>query len=246
MLVWSYAVLLWATLLEGHKIPQYLSCKAKSPAPLPTSNTSIICPRYNSTYRGSKMCKEDRYTIIRHIRGQTPMSTYKHFKALQDRHNIKILLAGDSLSTQMTASFHCSMEAEGSEPYHDGYKLHIARYLSKIPHPYRLKDIQINSWHGIKGFDNDTWFNVAIEENYTHLVLNTGAWYTPTNFQVRSGNVWRSMVHNDEALAVFKAVFAPGGRLLTLLKELHDKHNVTIIWRDIAPAGSCTEKNTTM
>ena len=240
MLLESFTVLLWLRAVSSASTPPYLSCAAPIPVQLPTWNNSIMCPQFTAAYTEGHTCKKHRYTIVRDL-NRSHNSLYIDFKALQSRHHIKVLLVGDSLANQMISSYYCSLESEGGmHTGYPGYELHVARYLSKIPYPFRLKNNSNNMEYGLDGLDNDDWFASTITKNYTHLVLNTGAWYNPTNFQVHTTEGWRNTNSTEEALDVFKAVFAPKGRLLTLLRELHHKHKVTILWRDNAPGGACT------
>ena len=232
--------LLRATCLADIPVPPYLTCSVADPVELPTWSASTLCPKFYAKYKATKTCKKHRYTIVRDL-NRSHNSLYIDFKALQSRHHIKVLLVGDSLANQMISSYYCSLESEGGmHTGYPGYELHVARYLSKIPYPFRLKNNSNNMEYGLDGLDNDDWFASTITKNYTHLVLNTGAWYNPTNFQVHTTEGWRNTNSTEEALDVFKAVFAPKGRLLTLLRELHHKHKVTILWRDTLPGGICS------
>ena len=66
-------------------------------------------------------------------------------------------------------------------------------------------------------------------------------WWNPDYFIYLKNN---SLVHNtDEMLDVYRDYFHRDSLLLTRLSDLIHNYNVTVLWRDTSPAGSCTAIN---
>lgn len=240
------AIVLGLTLSEPLP-PAYLHCGTKPPATeLVTSSTVMLCPKLNSP---KFVCDIKRYTISPDV-SQPRGHPYSEFVSFLNARSKKILLFGDSITYQMHLAFVCSLENDmtrqglGARSYIDEPAVaHVrTRYLSEMNHPFRL----LSNANGVVMHPMepsvDDMIRLVLENNYTHLVLNTGPWYIYKNFQENVSGNWRTLSESEEALPVFRSVFAQGSPLLMTLRELHHKHKVTILWRDNAPAGDCKKE----
>lgn len=71
-----------------------------------------------------------------------------------------------------------------------------------------------------------------------YFVINTGVWWNPNNFRYLHNN---SIIHDvNVMLDIYREYFRIDGIFLTKLHDLITNHNVTVLWRDTVPAGSCT------
>lgn len=92
------------------------------------------------------------------------------------------------------------------------------------------------------------WYDrVRNDSKIKYLVLNTGMSWSPFNFIHFKVN--HSILHNiidqqpvlsiDELLELYQLYFHLDGPFLTILNDLIKNYNITILWRDTTPAGSC-------
>ena len=86
-------------------------------------------------------------------------------------------------------------------------------------------------------YQNTHWADFAIANNVTHLIINTGAWFSPSI--IDSFNGQRVIDNEDLLISVYKSHFAPNGELMRTLKALAATHNISVIWRDTTPGGMC-------
>jgi hypothetical protein len=79
---------------------------------------------------------------------------------------------------------------------------------------------------------------------YTHLVLNTGAWWNYERLvmkpsHVRYRDTWGQRISDKDVLDAFASHFSHKGFLYDIMYQLK-KRGIQIIWRDITAAGICT------
>jgi hypothetical protein len=209
------------------------------------SNKAVICPKYMSS--GIKIptyaCDQNRYSTYSSAvsvkkSDATPMTDFMN---TLEREKNKILYVGDSLTKQMYDSLLCTLESEGYNKDPRGRyvdDLFWTSFLAPITEGYRIQtDENISSTH--LGLD---WWRNAIDGNFTHVVLNTGAWWYFARFDIYNGKKWSAMRSDQEALAMFRAHWDEQGHLMKLLSLLRS-HNIEIIWREIAPTGMCPITN---
>lgn len=142
----------------------------------------------------------------------------------------------------MERSFACSLEEEcirkGLQFREPISELSFVRtcFLVEPPPPYHW---EINPAVNDKNIKSINLTRAVLDNNVTHLVLNTGPWYEANRFKVKTEPGWIKLRTVSEVLPLFRAVFSLNGSLMTSLKELYQNYGVTIIWRDSSPAGRC-------
>ena len=224
-------------------IPSYINCDSAPIAELSTSSSSIMCPAVANTM-SQYICDDSRYTVNPALQNRKQFP-YMQFVATLKNNSMKILILGDSLSEHMERAFACSLEEEYIAnrlrfPGTADVVLHRRNwYLSLPPPPYGLRSNPSNDFILQDPHFFDDTFRTVVDKNITHLVLNTGAWYAPPSFNIMTDAGLQNLTKHSEVVSVFEAVFALDGQYVRMLKELHEKHGVTIIWRDLAPAGVC-------
>jgi len=89
-----------------------------------------------------------------------------------------------------------------------------------------------------RAFRQEWYDDIRGNNRIKYLVFNTGMWWNPVNFVYLKDN---SEVHNtDEMLDIYRDYFHRDGLLVSRLYDLIHNYNVTVLWRDTSPAGSCT------
>jgi hypothetical protein len=89
-----------------------------------------------------------------------------------------------------------------------------------------------------RAFRQEWYDDIRGNSRIKYLVFNTGIWWNPVNLVYLKNN---SLVHNaEEMLDIYRDYFHRDSFLLTRLYDLIHHYNVTVLWRDTSPAGSCT------
>lgn len=193
--------------------------------------TQYTCPK---TFEIVKMTRGSyhlhRYKCNRSSTFSYPLQSMKHFLHSLHKTNKTILYVGDSLTEQMYFSFLCAVESE------DPDLLDLAKqrtlfsyssYLTKVlpPDCSFIKPELLKKLSSI--ILSEDWFHIiATSPHISHVVFNTGAWWSEGNLGVNSESC-------------YKRQFSSESRLHEILNTLKHHYNVTLIWRDTAPAGAC-------
>ena len=202
---------------------------------------AIICPSAATKLRHTLpgyLCLHDSW-----IPKSTPtkMLRFRNFLSFIKQHKFKLSYVGDSLALQMFLEVGCNLEAEGALPEHSDHEQYIIYQKACLLAP-------VSGWNLTRpsqtlALASLSWAKEAIRQNVTHIVLNTGAWWTYDRFLAPyydPKNPRRSPNPNSaELVATFAAHFNEGSVLHKALSELVRVHGIRLIWRDIAPAGSC-------
>jgi hypothetical protein len=200
----------------------------------PTITSGAVCPRTVKNPLAHKYwCGVDTKNYGPSSKPASMLSFLSHIKS----NNWKLLFVGDSLSFEMYSQLLCSIESENAAV--DASKelfWHRSMYLVPLPAPFGPHCIGSSC-------ESTQWVDMAIAENITHIVLNTGAWWSEERIRIRDNNEplsknWAS-VHQNKVLQVYSDHWSESGELLGQLKALKERHGVQFIWRDIAPAGAC-------
>jgi hypothetical protein len=160
----------------------------------------------------------------------------------------KIAFVGDSLSYQMYHMALCLQEyahssstgagdlatSTGTDVTQDVFMLARSNYLVPIPQhihlkaePYSRSELEATWW--VEVIQNDP----AVK----YIVLNTGAWWHGNRLrQKKNPNHGLKL---PEILTVFEEHFSDRGELYRKLSFLQKDCNKTLIWRDLAPGGTC-------
>lgn len=158
-----------------------------------------------------------------------------------DEKNLTVLYVGDSLQQQMYHSFLCSVEAEADTlRYNSTHSLlgnaqrrilySPSYFLTSPPHECRVVRPNFN----VSFLQNEDWFHVAMNQEVTHVVINTGAWFIPSGFYIK-----RDKATRQQTRQCFRKHFQPNSHLYQLLHTLSHRHRIKLIWRDMSPAGVC-------
>eukprot|EP00602_Paraphysomonas_sp_CaronLab_P005941 CAMPEP_0185035000 /NCGR_PEP_ID=MMETSP1103-20130426/25629_1 /TAXON_ID=36769 /ORGANISM="Paraphysomonas bandaiensis, Strain Caron Lab Isolate" /LENGTH=276 /DNA_ID=CAMNT_0027571893 /DNA_START=120 /DNA_END=948 /DNA_ORIENTATION=- len=150
------------------------------------------------------------------------------------KNNHKIAFVGDSISLQMREMFKCSVLSTGKyEGDFNKYVIfHRSPLLSRLPEDYTYGPSDYN----LDWLMSDLWAQYAIFDNVKYIVINTGAWWGYPRLHKWNQPALKNTI---QVAKLLKEHFKVGGRLWTLLTDLQMIYNMTIIWRDTAPAGIC-------
>lgn len=150
----------------------------------------------------------------------------------------RILVVGDSLSGQMQLELLCHLELEGGWWTKDNYplvlKFFASRFLAPLKSPYFLEPRVVSE-------DEFGWVTYSKENNITHIVLNTGAWWEHGRVRKRMGDGNLTLpLQRPEAVNVFNLMFTtPGWPLFDAIQDLTLHNGIHFIWRDITASGVC-------
>jgi hypothetical protein len=160
-------------------------------------------------------------------------------KYLQNN-TFKVLMVGDSLTTEMHSVLLDSLRAEDAVGSDSGV---VFRYNRTASNFMPVPDMMVAAQHTDIYASRMVWADEAVERGVTHLVLNTGAHFRPERLSFASTHPkYRGPDQHptvDELVAAFAAMFAPGSPLHSKLEELHTEHNIRVIWRDLVAGGLC-------
>jgi hypothetical protein len=168
-----------------------------------------------------------------------PLHSMSNFVQFLDDNNMTILYVGDSIQSQMVSSISCALEAENPDPsdlktmralFAEHVLFYSSAFLARTP-----KNCVVNK----PGFNNARlqfhgWFEIAIAQKVTHVVLNTGAWWFPDGIYVNN-----KKSSQYQANKCFFRHFGPRSKLSRLLRILKHRHGIVSVWRDITPGGVC-------
>lgn len=189
---------------------------------------TIICPAIAAKY--------PKFLCNRTSTFSYPLLSMVDFVQFLDRKNMTILYAGDSLQEQMFHALLCSVEAQNRsmlEMARRRVKYAASSFLAILP----PKCIVTRSQFNTTVLQNDDWFHVAIRDKVTHLVFNTGAWFIPSGIRVHKHKATNEQTR--ECYKVHLSYF--GSPLNRRLRILSQQHGVEMIWRDVSPAGMCSD-----
>jgi hypothetical protein len=208
---------------------EYCATNPTSRPTLDNIQTNIICPPLSHVPKFT--CPNDTATHFNTL-------SMKHFQTFLHDKKYKILFAGDSITEQMFGAYMCSLEAEevAFDESNPNVLYSRGEMLATVNRLYEVRDARFDN------IQSAEWFNVALRNNVTHVVLNTGAWFVPNRIRLVDSTVktkdWRILTLK-EVVTAFQLHFAPKSHLHRLLSELVHKHGIKLIWRDLAAAGSC-------
>lgn len=142
-----------------------------------------------------------------------------------NKNNISILFVGDSLTHEMHDTFDCMA---GGIPY----SMHYSCYLAHLNNDSTISE-EILIAESIARGEGANWAKKLFDESWKDVlinmksklkvaVINTGGWWTFSDFPTELD------IH-----------FSPNGNLHRILEELTSRGDITIIWRDNTPGGSC-------
>lgn len=205
--------------------------------PLSSSSSyeNVICPTVAAKY--------PKFVCNRTSTSSFPLLSMIDFINFLVDNNFTVLYVGDSLQEQMYHAFLCAVEAEA----HGNFLLlklakqrvqYFASYfLTTLPPECVVTRPQFN----VTSLQNDDWFRLAVDQNVTHIVFNTGAWFIPSGIYVDNHTASRKQTRQ-----CFRQHLLPGSRLYHHLHVLSQEHGVEMIWRDVSPAGICNVQTSSL
>eukprot|EP01041_Mallomonas_annulata_P007937 gene7937-16261_t len=159
--------------------------------------------------------------------------------------NASMTFIGDSISRQMFRTLLCMLESQNASIpaiQKESIQHTLTMFLADIPSPYFVYDNNYNSKYtnNITFLINKNWIDNIIKSPIKNkiVIINTGAWWGPYHIRISD----TKHVDINGMMEVYKKHFAPHGPVDKMLHHLH-KFNVTVIWRDITPAGVCSIAN---
>jgi len=197
---------------------------------------NVVCPRlFDSNINFSNPLLSSSYADTK-LHWQHLLNKFK--KHLGDR---GVLFVGDSLKLQTVAQLRCLEDFTAVSIMHHIHDSVVTGFPTQLNsslynHSKYTKEFIIDA-----AFRQEWYYNIRGNNRIKYLVINTGMWWNPDYFIYLNNN---SLVHNtDEMLDVYRDYFHRDGLLLTRLYDLIHNYNVTVLWRDTSPAGSCTANN---
>jgi len=152
-----------------------------------------------------------------------------------------VFFLGDSMKAQMLTQLRCLEEFADIQFIHH----HHIHGSVETGFPTSLPHSSLYNFSGRVDGDivhrafRQEWYDTIRGNNIIkYFVFNTGMWWNPNYFIYLKNN---SILQNtDEMLDIYRDYFHRDGLLLTRLYDLIHNYNVTVLWRDTSPAGSCT------
>lgn len=233
--------------IDKNNMYQYCKTEIRTPSKIYTIDhkpSSIICPKMAAKVKNKYVCYNlSKMTL-------TPFSRYRNrpmmdfMKFLKEK-KFRLMIVGDSLSTQQYNALQCNLESEGAgeedKLEHDKLvSLKNSMFLAPVDN-YKLADWKQND----SVLTNSRWSYAVTRYKFTHVVINTGAWwnydrFVPSSSHPRYKTGSKRKLTDAELLAAFAAHFSTSGYLYDILYQLR-KQGVQIIWRDVTAAGMCTD-----
>ena len=200
-----------------------------------TDFSEVNCPQVYfseiSTVRVKRLCnRSDTFTY--------PLKSMVQFVQLMEKMNWKFMYLGDSIQREMYYSFLCAVE--GEDPHmlqraKDRLLIGTSPFLSTAPTGCKF----ISNEYSEAFMESMQWYHDSIKNNITHVVFNTGAWWSYAVVK-ELHSPQQSIVENVRFC--YEKQFSVNSTLFRLLHRLKEHHGVTPIWRDTAPGGVCQGK----
>ena len=192
-----------------------------------SSNLSIRHYHHQQEYMISKLYWKDLFT-----------------KLIQHLSTREVMFIGDSIT--VNTFFHLKCLAEYADI--DISQLKLEKRAS--PYPSQLKSSQYRFSDNpliasaVESSHRERWYNhILRHHSIKYLIFNTGMWW---NYPYIHDIITNSTITtNSQVLESFKIYFQSNSPLILHLNDLIHTHNITIFWRDIAPAGICNYINHT-
>eukprot|EP01041_Mallomonas_annulata_P002651 gene2651-5204_t len=216
------------------------------------SQTEMLCPKYFSLKPESHFgyCLNVSFDSNHYSDDRLLPFNGSHFIKSLVNSRTSITFIGDSISRQMYHTLNCMFESQNAsipEIERQIIQLNASMFLTRLPSPYYVPHIIFQAstpspivFHNISDLISEGWDDRIINSSYKNkiVVINSGAWWTPSYLHISDNTT----VDVDGMIEIYRLHFAPGGHLDNILHRL-TRHNVTVIWRDTAPAGSCNRRN---
>ena len=203
-----------------------------------TGFNDVICPRVyfddRVDVRTSRLCNRSATFTY-------PLKSMAKFLRFLESKNWKLMYVGDSIQNQMYQSLMCAIEGEAPHLVKRA-KMRVLLRMSPFLSPAPTGCTFVDKNYGKDFLENIAWYHSTIDNNVTHVIFNTGAWWSP-------GRVWRhDRLHEprqhkafslQNVVHYFEKHLSVNSTLFRLLHRLKEHHGVTLIWRDITPGGVC-------
>ena len=149
-----------------------------------------------------------------------------------------VFFVGDSLKKQMLTQLRCLEDFTAVSIKHHIHDSVLSGFPTPLNSSYYNFSKYTKEYIIDAAFRQEWYYHIRGNNRIKYLVINTGMWWNPDYFIYLKNN---SLVHNtDEMLDVYRDYFHRDGLLLTRLYDLIHNYNITVLWRDTNPAGSCT------
>ncbi len=164
----------------------------------------------------------------------------KHFLSVLRKRGAGIAFVGDSLTQQMYHTLMCTIEGQlgNANTAKDHFYLSWAPFLVNFESPYRLNPQFAH--HKVSGSNlSERWIDevLQLKVEKLFLIINTGPWFDWGRILSDTTAVGQNVLVKS-----FHHHFREDGKLVKTLTKLI-RANITVIWRDTAPAGVCDVKN---
>jgi hypothetical protein len=200
------------------------------------NSPSMLCPRlFDSNINFSNPLLSSLYADTK-LHWQHLLNKFK--KHLGDR---VVFFLGDSLKKQMLTQLKCLEVFTAVSVIHHIHDSALSGFPTQLNSSLYNFSRHVDIYVAERAFRQEWYYHIRGNNRIKYLVINTGMWWNPDYFIYLNNH---SLVHNtDEMLDFYRDYFHRDGLLLTRLYDLIHNYNVTVLWRDTSPAGSCTADN---
>ena len=199
-----------------------------------SSTQNAICPRLFDSNINNPLLSSSYVNIKSYW--QHLLNKFK--KHLGDR---EVFFVGDSLKKQMLTQLRCLEDFTAVSIIHHIHDSVLTGFPTPLNSSFYNYSKYTKEYIIDAAYRQEWYYHIRENNRIKYLVINTGMWWNPDYFIYLNNN---SLVHNtDEMLDVYRDYFHRDGLLLTRLYDLIHNCNVTVLWRDTIPAGSCTANN---
>lgn len=211
-----------------------------------TTKKHYICDRFVATTNISMASK---------IYLETKLNWQKLLnKFVKHLTNRQVIFLGDSLMGNIKMQLQClgeftnvdimkfvinvTSETMGALPIVANFSSMYRFNLAQLQQSYNLTN------ESFKKNSINTWYNKVRKDSNTfmkqYLVINTGMHFNYDSFINLKTNT--TLTTDKELLDLYRIYFCRDGPFLMRLDDLIRNYNVTVLWRDTTPAGSCELK----
>ena len=206
----------------------------------------ILCPDYfkaRPEIHGHFCPRLLNANLSNQLKSSLYLSTKLYWKKLFHKFKIHlrnqtVYFLGDSIRGQMMSQMRCLEDFTDIKLMNHIHESKLYGFPTQLnSHLYNFsKHTDVNVVD--RAFRQEWYYHILHTRSIKYLVLNTGMWWNPDYFIYINNN---SLVHNDnDMLDIYRLYFHREGLFLSRIYDLMHNYNVTVLWRDTSPAGSCT------
>jgi hypothetical protein len=164
------------------------------------------------------------------------------FVKFLDSQGYKVLYLGDSLTAQMWSMLLMNLREDGSSVGNHASYLPVF-FLGPVPdfvHDFPPDAVYLKQV--LREFSSVSWTDHVVDNKFTHVVINTGAWFSVHHFKYAPAHQHYNADDGGgnpslhDLIEAYEFMFRA---VQSAMVELKEKHGVVFIWRDLTAAGVC-------